>query len=284
MAIYNEFLLSVFLNVSMLFLQKPANPDLLYIIFFCHTQLTVTLLLCLIFGSKAYMVFKGHDRTDENSGMMSKSQASKFLGKARSGNSQYTSTNSSMGGLEYSKFTEQDVQEEFLRLYTQLEMLKEKNMRVGNRHLASKISAMQDAASRHDNEQAESSIRKSSKPNNTIGAISEKFTPNNETLHEEDENAIVPVKTKKQNVSFAQTATISSGDTTSIKDQDYSNEESAGEPSSSADASIELSSREDRADNPNNRNGRLLKSGHARTHAIVINLDDKSRFTEEVTV
>lgn len=27
-----------------------------------------------------------------------------------------------------------------------------------------------------------------------------------------------------------------------------------------------------------------LRSGHARTHAIVINLDDKSRFTEEVTV
>ena len=35
-----------------LFLQSPANPDLLYIIFFCHTQLTVTLLLALIFGSK----------------------------------------------------------------------------------------------------------------------------------------------------------------------------------------------------------------------------------------
>jgi hypothetical protein len=29
---------------------------------------------------------------------------------------------------------------------------------------------------------------------------------------------------------------------------------------------------------------RGVKSGHARTHAIVINLDDKSRFTEEVTV
>lgn len=35
-----------------LFLQSPANPDLLYIIIFCHTQLTVTLLLALIFGSK----------------------------------------------------------------------------------------------------------------------------------------------------------------------------------------------------------------------------------------
>ncbi|KAL1462239.1 hypothetical protein WDU94_014091, partial [Cyamophila willieti] len=52
MAIYNEFLLSVFLNVSIMFLSSPANPDLLYIIFFCHTQLSVTLLLCLIFGSK----------------------------------------------------------------------------------------------------------------------------------------------------------------------------------------------------------------------------------------
>lgn len=39
-----------------LFLQSPANPDLLYIIFFCHTQLTVTLLLALIFGSKVSLV------------------------------------------------------------------------------------------------------------------------------------------------------------------------------------------------------------------------------------
>ncbi|KAE8746258.1 hypothetical protein FOCC_FOCC006930, partial [Frankliniella occidentalis] len=51
MAIYNEFLLSIFLNVSMLFLQSSANPDLLFIILFAHTQLTVTLLLALIFGS-----------------------------------------------------------------------------------------------------------------------------------------------------------------------------------------------------------------------------------------
>lgn len=28
----------------------------------------------------------------------------------------------------------------------------------------------------------------------------------------------------------------------------------------------------------------LIKSGHAKTHSIIINLDDKSRFTEEVTV
>ena len=34
------------------FLQQPANPDLLYIIFFCHSQLTISILLCLIFASK----------------------------------------------------------------------------------------------------------------------------------------------------------------------------------------------------------------------------------------
>lgn len=149
MAIYNEFLLSVFLNISMLFLQKPANPDLLFIIFFCHTQLTVTLLLCLIFGSKAYMVFKGHDKNEESSGMMSKTQASKLLSKARASNSQYTSTNSSEPGggalhcLHGGTAHDQLVHEEFTRLCTHLKLLKERNLRLGNKDLASKITAMQ---------------------------------------------------------------------------------------------------------------------------------------------
>lgn len=49
--------------------------------------------------------------------------------------------------------------------------------------------------------------------------------------------------------------------------------------SHSADSSDSSSSK-----NTFTRNGHSLKSGHGRTHAIVINLDDKSRFTEEVTV
>ena len=40
------------------------------------------------------------------------------------------------------------VQEEFRRLYTQLELLKEKNARLGNRQLFEKIVAMQEAANR----------------------------------------------------------------------------------------------------------------------------------------
>lgn len=41
---------------------------------------------------------------------------------------------------------------------------------------------------------------------------------------------------------------------------------------------------EDRELEAKERDKNKSKSGHARTHAIVINLDDKSRFSEEVTV
>ncbi|XP_037944157.1 uncharacterized protein LOC119676962 [Teleopsis dalmanni] len=78
MAIYNEFLLTCFLNVSMLFLQSPANPDLLYIIFFCHTQLTVTLLLALIFGSKVYIVLRSGKSHQENIALGAKASGAKF--------------------------------------------------------------------------------------------------------------------------------------------------------------------------------------------------------------
>lgn len=227
------------------------------------------------------MVFKGNDRNDDSSGMVSKSQASKFLGKARSGNSQYTSTNSSFG-IDCSKLTEQDVQEEFHRLYTQLELLKEKNMRVGNRHLASKITAMQDAASRHDYEQGDDVdvAGTNCRLNNMLCVVTEKIV--SATSVSETAEGAAPVKTKRQSVSFAQTSSEAAGSSTS---KDSCVEDVAEEGSSSkTEAPIELNNREERTDSTSSRNGRVLKSGHARTHGIVINLDDKSRFTEEVTV
>lgn len=59
----------------------------------------------------------------------------------------------------------------------------------------------------------------------------------------------------------------------------------SGESAAASGAPIELKNREDHPEaHGADRNGRLLKSGHAKTHAIVINLDDSSHFTEEVTV
>lgn len=230
------------------------------------------------------MVFKGNDKNDDSSGMVSKSQTSKFLGKTRTGNSQYTGTNSSFG-LDGSKYTEHDVQEEFHRLYTQLEVLKEKNMRIGNRHLASKIIAMQDAASRHDYEQGDNVdiAGTNCRLNNMLCIVTEKIVSATSVSSDNGETA-PPAKTKRQSVSFAQTFSEAAGSSTS-KDSCVGVEEVTEESSSSrTEVGIELNNREDHSDNTGSRNGRVLKSGHAKTHGIVINLDDKSRFTEEVTV
>ncbi|CAH1158353.1 unnamed protein product [Phyllotreta striolata] len=283
MAIYNEFLLSVFLNISMLFLQKPANPDLMYIIFFCHTQLTVTLLLCLIFGSKVFMVFKSKGRAEESS-MVSKTPSSKFITKPRSDNPQY-STNSSTGGgaidFSYAKYNEQDVQEEFLRLYTQLEVLRERNMRMGNRHLASKIIAMQDAARSHDS----SILNQIQKSSSSLGIIADTTLEN-----------VSPVKIKRQSVSFAvELKASANGDTADVKVEDVDKKENENAENEAKPDNDETNASSSTYPNTpevkvkdgksgNDTNGRYLMSGHARTHSIVINLDDKSRFTDEITV
>ncbi|KAJ8953227.1 hypothetical protein NQ318_015806, partial [Aromia moschata] len=256
---------------SLLFLQKPANPDLMYIIFFCHTQLTVTLLLCLIFGSKVFMVFKNKGKSDEGSSMVSKTPSTKFISKSRCENIQY-STNSSTVGIDflYSKYNEHDVQEEFLRVYTQLEILRERNMRMGNRHLASKIIAMQDAARTHDNVQAEiSQIARKSSSNLSPQAV------------DTDSDDFSPIKIKRHSVSFAVEPRGKGETASSAKEKEEKIAEEA--PSGSVSPSMEGKSKEVK-NSGTDSNGRQLMSGHARTHSIIINLDDKSRFTDEITV
>ncbi|KAL3272966.1 hypothetical protein HHI36_014423 [Cryptolaemus montrouzieri] len=201
--------------------------------------------------------------------MISKSTTSKFLTKPRPGNSQYTSTNSSIGGLEYIGCSEQDVQDEFLRLYTQLELLKEKNMRIGNRHLASKITAMQDAAKTHDCNQTESTACRIAQLNNALA-----LTPYEDTG-----------KLKRTSVSFAAEQESNGTASATNKEGCEKIKEETSNAKIEAVSNIELKQREEKSSSPSNdRNGRCLKSGHAKTHSIVINLDDKSRFTEEVTV
>ena len=114
MTIYNEFLLSIFLNVSMFFLQHPANPDLLYIIFFCHSQLTITILLCLIFASKFYLVMKGQGKElDEPAKADNKPLVGKFGNKGKGGMAggppSGASNNSSVTGLDQLQMSDKDI-------------------------------------------------------------------------------------------------------------------------------------------------------------------------------
>ncbi|XP_013396833.1 probable G-protein coupled receptor 158 [Lingula anatina] len=166
-AIYNETLLSVFLTVSMYFLQSIANPDVMYVVLFVHTQLTVTVTLAFLFGSKAYLVFKYKGR--ESMGSNSTAKNSKMLLAGRTKSSMLEtctyvdSKESAMNGEkirteEPQEFTlEKEVQEEFMRLYTQLELLRQKNMKLGNPHLSYKLNAMTSLAKTENAESMPSS-------------------------------------------------------------------------------------------------------------------------------
>ncbi|XP_071083633.1 probable G-protein coupled receptor CG31760 isoform X2 [Haliotis cracherodii] len=159
-AIYNEFLLSLFLNVSMIFLKDPfpTNPDLLYLVVFIHTQLTTTVTLAFLFGSKCYLVLKSSSGPKEQQNQQQStmlSRGSKYTLGAKPATAM-TNTASSNGygdrvdEAECESFLEKDIQEEFKRLYMQLETLKQRNMKIGNRHLQYKLSAMTEAAQKDD--------------------------------------------------------------------------------------------------------------------------------------
>uniref|UniRef100_A0A336LL06 CSON010180 protein n=1 Tax=Culicoides sonorensis TaxID=179676 RepID=A0A336LL06_CULSO len=107
---------------SKLFLQSPANPDLLYIIFFCHTQLTVSLLLALIFGSKVYLVFRGGEKGHDEPMVGIKASHTKFIHRSQMnkyGNS--TTSTAQLGGTD--KLTDQEALEEVKALHNQLQIL-----------------------------------------------------------------------------------------------------------------------------------------------------------------
>ncbi|XP_012942258.2 probable G-protein coupled receptor 158 [Aplysia californica] len=135
----------------------PTNPDLVYLVLFIHTQLTTTVTLAFLFGSKAYLVYKYHGKGAEQTNSTTLSRSSKYIMGPRPPS--MTSTAVTKNGYEEREeegegecesFLEKDIQEEFRRLYTQLELLKQRNMKLGNRHLQVKLSAMTEAAQKDE--------------------------------------------------------------------------------------------------------------------------------------
>ncbi|XP_045488585.1 probable G-protein coupled receptor CG31760 [Pieris rapae] len=296
MAIYNEFLLSVFLNISMLFLQSPANPDLLYIIFFCHTQLTVTLLLCFIFGSKAYMVFKGQGKDERE-------KTGKF--RSKPAESTYTmTTNRSTRFCD--NMTERELEEEFQKICKQLEKLRERCIPVNT--IPRKITAMLDAAAVHERKPCASDSAPL-KLNTVFSAVADKLmctvTPAEESTSSGRDmtfdappsykQKFTPTKsTDNSNAEQSQTDVTTDSPKRKADDEKDGVFKISGEANCSDIRPPEVSRNgynSDKCDKSDKSVVKLssgpevkVRSGHARTHAIVINLDDKSRFTEEVTV
>ncbi|XP_063697813.1 uncharacterized protein LOC134828756 [Culicoides brevitarsis] len=194
MAIYNEFLLTCFLNVSMLFLQSPANPDLLYIIFFCHTQLTVSLLLALIFGSKVYMVLRGGEKAHDEPMVGIKASHTKFIHRSqinKYGNS--TTSTAQVGASE--KITDQEALEEIKCLQNQLQILLQRTppngvaigtisflLEVFKQPRSNQLMSTLDIQMNSRKASKESLAHKENKLNVTQ-MISEKYVVNNETVN-----------------------------------------------------------------------------------------------------
>ncbi|XP_050669666.1 probable G-protein coupled receptor 158 [Leptidea sinapis] len=302
MAIYNEFLLSVFLNISMLFLQSPANPDLLYIIFFCHTQLTVTLLLCFIFGSKAYMVFKGHGKDE-------KEKTGKF--RSKPAESTYIMTTNKNTRFCDSVITEKDLEEELRKIHDDLIILRDRCLPA--HQTMRKINAMVEAAAAYDRKAVDSGPLKL---NTVFSAVADRLmctvTPAEESSSSGRDITFDPPPTHKHKQFISKSVETSIAEqsqtdvtTDSPKRRTDLNEEStevqngvfkiSGEANCGDIRPPEVNSncykcdKSEKSDKNEiktspNSDVRSVRSGHARTHAIVINLDDKSRFTEEVTV
>ncbi|XP_072013003.1 probable G-protein coupled receptor CG31760 [Amphiura filiformis] len=142
-AIYNETMLSLFLCVATFFLQDLANPDLLFVIWFLYSQLTISVVLGLLIGSKIYLCIQGKgDKTE------SRLKSTTTIGtRQRTWDAGVSlSSQGLMAKQEERPLSQRDIEDELKRLYTQLEVVKTKNMSVGNPHLSRKLTAVAEAA------------------------------------------------------------------------------------------------------------------------------------------
>ncbi|XP_037067933.1 probable G-protein coupled receptor CG31760 [Pollicipes pollicipes] len=152
LTIYNEFLLTILLNISTLFLKSPANPDLLYIIFFLHNQLTITVLLVLIFGSKVYMVMKGQGRSEGATNSTLKASSAKFLSSKNSeqlGSNPTPTVAGTAGTIDFFKLTDGNVQNEMDKLTRYLEYLVTRGRPLGDPAAVAQLEAMLAAGRGH---------------------------------------------------------------------------------------------------------------------------------------
>lgn len=265
--------------------QVPRNlPKLEWKFRCCRKSLVVTYTSHL---TKAYVVFRGGGK-EETIGKLC-GATGKFLGK--SSRPQGTSNQTNSISLQQGNFAEESdsATDEFRRLLNQLEVLKEKNILLGNQELVSKLAAMLDASNRIEAQvstiQAISTsivqsndLDKSTKETNLGQAYQEQDRSGNDFRDENRCRACIEKNglgrkdtqdpSEDNEMSESKKIDKDIAVSTSSRHEDADREACHGKDSKEADLKDKSRS----------------KSGHARTHAIVINLDDKSRFSEEVTV
>ncbi|CAK9826495.1 hypothetical protein ANTRET_LOCUS4339 [Anthophora retusa] len=188
-------------------------------------------------------------------------------------------------------------QEEFRRLISQLEVLKEKNMLLGNHHLVNKLAAMQEAANRAETQVSTiQAISSSMRLNDLNGSTTIAETDVGGSFKSDADQKGEEIKEERRCQACVEKNGIRSKEQGSSKDAEVLVSVETKKSKKTSDVAVSTSGRptmedigtetrhEDKETETRDREKNKGKSGHARTHAIVINLDDKSRFSEEVTV
>uniref|UniRef100_A0A3Q3INU6 G-protein coupled receptors family 3 profile domain-containing protein n=1 Tax=Monopterus albus TaxID=43700 RepID=A0A3Q3INU6_MONAL len=129
MAIYNELILSAIFHIIRFFLVPGLHPDWMFVLFFAHTHLTVTVTLGLLLVPK--FLSKGTRARDD----IATEAYEEELDMGRSGS--YLNNSITSAWSEHSLDPE-DIRDELKKLYAQLEVYKCKKMLANNPHLQKK--------------------------------------------------------------------------------------------------------------------------------------------------
>ncbi|XP_072297198.1 metabotropic glycine receptor-like [Eucyclogobius newberryi] len=128
-AIYNELVVSAIFQILRFSLVQGLHPDWMFMLFFAHTHLTVTVTLCLLLVPK--FLFKGTQARDD----IATEAYEEELDMGRSGS--YLNNSITSAWSEHSLDPE-DIRDELKKLYAQLEIHKRKKMLANNPHLQKK--------------------------------------------------------------------------------------------------------------------------------------------------
>ncbi|XP_014676890.1 PREDICTED: probable G-protein coupled receptor 158 [Priapulus caudatus] len=140
LAVYIEALVSGTLHVLRHFLWLVVNPDYIYLMYFVRCQLTVTLMIILIFGPKIWYAHKKDE--DEYSGNRGRAFSSADISdhmtpetmKLQDGFAGNGDVD--IGEVNIADMDPEDIKAELKRVYTQLQILKTKTMRKDNPHIS----------------------------------------------------------------------------------------------------------------------------------------------------
>uniref|UniRef100_T1IIA3 G-protein coupled receptors family 3 profile domain-containing protein n=1 Tax=Strigamia maritima TaxID=126957 RepID=T1IIA3_STRMM len=130
LAIFIELLVSVALHVLRHVLWLDVNPDYIFLMYFIRCQITVTVILILVFGPKLWYYHRPPREDPEHRGEHTVHETVKLQDGVTSNGEV------DIGEINLADMDPEDIRAELRRVYTQLQILRNKTMRKDNPHIS----------------------------------------------------------------------------------------------------------------------------------------------------